>query len=379
MDELPPELGVDAAVAIIAAVDGGRRDVVVGVSSRRRRPSPSRSRRRRLLWRVPDRHYGAAIAFCVLFPLATRLSRLGEDSRGCVGSTPTTCGGERRRRGSGRRRDSARRSRCWRRSRRRAVSSSHHDFIEKRALRPAVRSGVDVRPRRARAGELELRLRLRLRRLRALLVGRMRPLRLRLRLQRQRPLLERQCGSCGSDSDCTKGAARTATAAPAAPTPTATATGAARTAAAARAAPTATAASGAARTAAAARAAPTGTATAAAAPTAAARTRTDGRARGVRSGSRYTHIVAVNSLRDAAIRGDYRPSVFRWTARKPAPDAARLPPHPAQSLLVTPAGGIPKWGCGHLWDGWRWWRSPAWRQRAPAICPTRCTPTRPRR
>jgi hypothetical protein len=27
------------------------------------------------LWRVPDRHWGAAIAFCVAFPLAARVAR----------------------------------------------------------------------------------------------------------------------------------------------------------------------------------------------------------------------------------------------------------------------------------------------------------------
>lgn len=75
MDELPPELGVDAAVAIIAAVDGGRSDVVRGLVAAVVTVGIVEVGAAALLWRVPDRHWGAAIAACVVFPVAARLAR----------------------------------------------------------------------------------------------------------------------------------------------------------------------------------------------------------------------------------------------------------------------------------------------------------------
>ena len=74
MDELPPELGVDAAVAIIAAVDGGRGDVGVGIFVAAALAIAVDIATAALKWRMPERHYAAAIAFCVLFPLAARLA-----------------------------------------------------------------------------------------------------------------------------------------------------------------------------------------------------------------------------------------------------------------------------------------------------------------
>jgi len=75
MDELPPELGVDAAVAVIAAVDGGRGDVVRGLVAAALVGGAVEVAAAVLLWRVPDRHWGAAIAACVAFPVAARLAR----------------------------------------------------------------------------------------------------------------------------------------------------------------------------------------------------------------------------------------------------------------------------------------------------------------
>ena len=75
MNELPPELGVDAAVAVIAAVDGGRTDVVRGVVAAAVTALGVETAAAVLLWRVPDRHWGAAIAACVVFPMAARLAR----------------------------------------------------------------------------------------------------------------------------------------------------------------------------------------------------------------------------------------------------------------------------------------------------------------
>ncbi len=75
MDELPPELGVDAAVAVIAAVDGGRTDVVRGLVAAAVTALVVEIAAAALLWRVPDRHWGAAVAACVVFPVAARLAR----------------------------------------------------------------------------------------------------------------------------------------------------------------------------------------------------------------------------------------------------------------------------------------------------------------
>jgi hypothetical protein len=74
MDELPPELGVDAAVAIIAAVDGGRGDAGVALFVAAALAIAIDIAVAALRWRLPDRHYAAAIAFGVLFPLAARLA-----------------------------------------------------------------------------------------------------------------------------------------------------------------------------------------------------------------------------------------------------------------------------------------------------------------
>ena len=75
MDELPPELGVDAAVAVIAAVDGGRGDAMRGLVAAAAVAAVVEVAAAVLLWRVPDRHWGAAIAACVAFPVAARLAR----------------------------------------------------------------------------------------------------------------------------------------------------------------------------------------------------------------------------------------------------------------------------------------------------------------
>ncbi len=75
MDELPPELGVDAAVAIIAAVGGGRSDVARGLVAAAVTALVVEIAAAALLWRVPDRHWGAAIAACIVFPVAARLAR----------------------------------------------------------------------------------------------------------------------------------------------------------------------------------------------------------------------------------------------------------------------------------------------------------------
>ncbi len=75
MDELPAELGVDAAVAVIAAVDGGRTDVVRGLVAAAVTALVVEIAAAALLWRVPDRHWGAAIAACAAFPVAARLAR----------------------------------------------------------------------------------------------------------------------------------------------------------------------------------------------------------------------------------------------------------------------------------------------------------------
>ncbi|HEX6836458.1 MAG TPA: hypothetical protein VF334_07775 [Polyangia bacterium] len=75
MNELPPELGVDAAVAIIAAVDGGRGDFARGFVAAAVTAGLVEVAAAALLWRVPDRHWGAAIAACVAFPVAARLAR----------------------------------------------------------------------------------------------------------------------------------------------------------------------------------------------------------------------------------------------------------------------------------------------------------------
>ena len=75
MNELPPELGVDAAVAIIAAVDGRRGDFARGLVAAALIGGAVEIAAAVLLWRVPDRHWGAAIAACVAFPVAARLAR----------------------------------------------------------------------------------------------------------------------------------------------------------------------------------------------------------------------------------------------------------------------------------------------------------------
>ena len=75
MNELPPELGVDAAVAVIAAVDGGRTDFVRGLVAAAVTALVVETAAAVLLWRVPDRHWGAATAACVVFPVAARLAR----------------------------------------------------------------------------------------------------------------------------------------------------------------------------------------------------------------------------------------------------------------------------------------------------------------
>ena len=75
MDELPPELGVDAAVAIIAAVDGGRGDFARGLVAAAAVAAVVEVAAAALLWRMPDRHWGAAVAACVAFPVAARLAR----------------------------------------------------------------------------------------------------------------------------------------------------------------------------------------------------------------------------------------------------------------------------------------------------------------
>ena len=95
MEELPPELAalsqaagevekrraLDAAIAFVAAVDGARRDVAVGLVAAAVVAGMVELAAAVALWRVPDRHWGAAIAFCVAFPVAARLSRRARFAR----------------------------------------------------------------------------------------------------------------------------------------------------------------------------------------------------------------------------------------------------------------------------------------------------------
>lgn len=71
LESLSPE----AALAILAAVDGGRRDFARGLVAAALVGGAVEIAAAALLWRVPDRHWGAAIAACVAFPVAARLAR----------------------------------------------------------------------------------------------------------------------------------------------------------------------------------------------------------------------------------------------------------------------------------------------------------------
>jgi len=89
MSELPPELAalskaagegeerraIGVAVAVMTLTARAWGDVVVGAVVAAAVALAVEIVGDLVLWALPDRHYGAAIAFCVAFPLAARLVR----------------------------------------------------------------------------------------------------------------------------------------------------------------------------------------------------------------------------------------------------------------------------------------------------------------
>jgi hypothetical protein len=89
MSELPSELAalskaasadeqrraLAVGVAVVALRGGARRDVVAGAVGAGAVALAVEIVGDLLLWGQPDRHYGAAIAFAFVFPLAARLAR----------------------------------------------------------------------------------------------------------------------------------------------------------------------------------------------------------------------------------------------------------------------------------------------------------------